>query len=578
MNRLAICLSILLTFGAHLTGYCQTGSNDTKPLTHQQINSLAILGKIWGFLKYYHPHVAAGQYDWDSVLLARLPQFLAAGDSNTLNNRLLEWLSELGPVDPCRNCENNLPDTVILRADTSWLHTSGFSSSLVSRLTWILHNRYQGPGYYAGYAGRVKIKNEKSYNTPDFLYPPAGDRLLLLFRYWNIVNYFSPYMRLTDIPWPEVMEEFIPLFYNARDTLDYHLLVMRLFATLDDGHTAFVWTDCLRRYFGDYAYVPFQCMLIDGKAVVTRVYNDSLCREDGIRPGDVIVKVDHELVSEKLNKDRPYLCSGSNEDGRLFSFCESMLFRGKDSVAEIELSAGQKPRQIRRYTNTSDIFGSTGQGGERDAHFRMLKGRIMYVDMGHLSIAEIDSLKRAAWNTKAIIFDLRNYPNNTWRPLAEWLADKPFYLGKICYPVIGYPGAFHFENDGPFPAANNGKYRGKIVILVDAATKSHGEYSVMGLQAAVKTITIGSRTAGADGDITDWIAFPGGFRTRFSGLGIYYPDGTCAQRKGVKIDIVVQPSISGIRQGKDEILEKAIHLVEARGPFIINPGPGQTQQ
>ncbi len=46
-----------------------------------------------------------------------------------------------------------------------------------------------------------------------------------------------------------------------------------------------------------------------------------------------------------------------------------------------------------------------------------------------------------------------------------------------------------------------------------------------------------------------------------SGIGIYYPDGTETQRKGVKIDVVVNPTIKGIKAGRDELLEKAKEMI-----------------
>ncbi|WP_057938599.1 hypothetical protein [Algoriphagus resistens] len=52
-----------------------------------------------------------------------------------------------------------------------------------------------------------------------------------------------------------------------------------------------------------------------------------------------------------------------------------------------------------------------------------------------------------------------------------------------------------------------------------------------------------------------------GYRTGISGIGIFYPDGTETQRKGVKIDIEANPTIEGIAAGKDEILEKAIEFI-----------------
>lgn len=70
-------------------------------------------------------------------------------------------------------------------------------------------------------------------------------------------------------------------------------------------------------------------------------------------------------------------------------------------------------------------------------------------------------------------------------------------------------------------------------------------------------MTIGSQTAGADGNVAN-IKIPGGYSTFISGVGIYYPDGTETQRVGIKIDLEVKPTIEGIKKGKDEVLEQAI--------------------
>ena len=47
-----------------------------------------------------------------------------------------------------------------------------------------------------------------------------------------------------------------------------------------------------------------------------------------------------------------------------------------------------------------------------------------------------------------------------------------------------------------------------------------------------------------------------------SGIGVYYPDGTNTQRIGIVPDIWVEPTINGIKQGKDEVLKKAIEIIE----------------
>lgn len=78
---------------------------------------------------------------------------------------------------------------------------------------------------------------------------------------------------------------------------------------------------------------------------------------------------------------------------------------------------------------------------------------------------------------------------------------------------------------------------------------------------AVKgSVIVGSTTAGADGNVSS-IVLPGGLQTMISGVGVYYPDGTETQRIGIVPDIIVKPTIEGIKIGKDEVLEKAIELI-----------------
>ena len=81
----------------------------------------------------------------------------------------------------------------------------------------------------------------------------------------------------------------------------------------------------------------------------------------------------------------------------------------------------------------------------------------------------------------------------------------------------------------------------------------------MAFQTADNVITVGNQTAGADGDVVVF-EYMGGYRTAISGNGILYPDGSETQRKGIKIDIEVKPTINGLKQGRDEVLEQAIEL------------------
>jgi C-terminal processing protease CtpA/Prc len=51
-----------------------------------------------------------------------------------------------------------------------------------------------------------------------------------------------------------------------------------------------------------------------------------------------------------------------------------------------------------------------------------------------------------------------------------------------------------------------------------------------------------------------------------SGIGVFYPDKKPMQRVGIIPDIEVKPTIAGIRDGKDELLDATIKLIMAQPP------------
>jgi C-terminal processing protease CtpA/Prc len=101
------------------------------------------------------------------------------------------------------------------------------------------------------------------------------------------------------------------------------------------------------------------------------------------------------------------------------------------------------------------------------------------------------------------------------------------------------------------------------VIIVNEKTQSHAEFTAMSLQMAPRATVIGSTTAGADGNVSR-IVLPGGIRTMITGLGVYYPNGKETQRVGIMPDLVVKPTIQGIIQNRDELLEKAIEIINEK--------------
>ena len=103
-------------------------------------------------------------------------------------------------------------------------------------------------------------------------------------------------------------------------------------------------------------------------------------------------------------------------------------------------------------------------------------------------------------------------------------------------------------------------YAGKIIVLVEENTQSAAEYAAMAFRTAPGAFVLGSTTAGADGNVSE-IPLPGGFSTWISGIGVFYPDKRPTRSIGIIPDVVVNPTLAGIRAGRDEVLEEALRQI-----------------
>lgn len=549
--QLSLCsLFILIAyFASGAQGYKNSSSlNDSTTLKIPQLKKTA---QIWGFLKYYHPAVGNGNYNWDQELLNILNQLNNKFSDEETNEILYNWINSLGEVPKCLTCsETSDWKEFNENFDLSWFQQ--FDTTLQNSLEEIKENRFQGNHYYFMQSEEnfvIEFRNEPEYESDFWKLPEL--RLLTLFRYWNYVEYFYPYKHTLDFNWGSKLEELIPKFLNVQTETQFHLLLLETVSLLEDSHAYFK-SDLITRHFGKKS-PPFRIKFIYKSAVISEIYNDSLGMIDDIRVGDEITEIDDVSINALLKEKLPFV-SGSNEVSKLRDI-KPYLFNGSTDSMKITGTRGNHEfsKVIKRY-DLSKIEINTNE----HESWKFLKGNIGYIDMGLLTADMVDSMMTAFSKTNGIIFDLRNYPNNTFNTLCQIINNDKVPFTKILIADSSYPGKFIWL---PFNmncgSPNNRSYENKIVVIVNEETQSQAEFTAMALSTAKEAIVIGSQTAGADGNANKF-NLPGGFDTMFTGLGIYYPDGTQTQRVGIKIDITIKPTIEGIRNGKDEFLEYAI--------------------
>jgi C-terminal processing protease CtpA/Prc len=395
----------------------------------------------------------------------------------------------------------------------------------------------------------------KENDYSEMTFPILEYRLLALFRYWNAINYFFPYKNLIGYNWQKTLHEFIPKLLAVKDSLEYHLTISELTTRIHDSH-AYINSKVHGDYWGNHS-PPIKTELIEGKTVITKIMSDSLAKAKQLNIGDVLISIDGEAIEYIRSKLSRYFASSNTQS--LERKINTYLLRGMKNTT-VNLSVLQKD-QIRKILLRRDkpwweVYSSKREG----PIWKEIVEGCGYVDLDRLMPSQVDSAFEALRDTKMMIFDMRGYPRGTAWSIAPRLTDIPVKAAKLYLPVVMSPDSLSITYEyfySEFRPGSKWRYKGNVVVLVNANTLSQAEYTCMVVQACANTTIIGSGTAGADGDITN-IVLPGGITTGFTGMGVLYPDGRQTQRIGIIPDIQVKPTIKGIREGRDEVLEKAI--------------------
>jgi len=533
-------------------------------LNKQLSQSLVNLGQLWGFLKYHHPAVARGDYNWDAELFRILPAVLATKTKSEADVVLEKWVDGLGKPDKCIKCTPVKNDsTVKLLPDYGSLFSANnFQKNLIEKLDYIKNNRNQGKSYYIAMmqnVGNPEFKNENPY--PKMKYPDAGYRLLALYRYWNMIQYFFPYKHLIGEDWNKVLPEFIPAFVNAKDSADYSLACLQIIARIHDTH-ANIYSNiaALNNYYGKY-FSPLQTKFIENKLVVTGYYLNSDSLQQLIKKGDIISKINKEKTEDVIKKWLP-LTPASNYETQLRDIPSKILRGQTDSILlEIDREGKKIEIPLKRYESSRLRF-QIDYATTPDS-FKVINGNIGYVYPGKYKNRQLAEIKKQFSSTTGIIVDMRCYPSE-FMPFTfgNYINPRETPFVKFTQGSINTPGLFTYSSAMANGGTDSVPYKGKIVVIVNATSQSQAEYTTMAFQSAPDVTVIGSITAGADGNVST-IYLPGNIYTLISGIGVLYPDGTETQRVGVKIDLPMKPTIKGLKEGRDELLEKAIEIIQS---------------
>jgi carboxyl-terminal processing protease len=528
--------------------------------------------KVWGFMKYYHSRVSVCQVNWDSVLLHTLPLIKNSVTNNEFNDALDTMLFAAGPMEIATTpSPDTLPPELKRNLNFGWINDPFFRSDVKITLDTIKNNFrphpicwvQTGTSSWLAFPYDDPMIDSNTYEN----YPAEFSRLLLLFKYWNIINYFNPYNYVQDLPWDSTLYNIVLSMASAPDYNVFFRTIKNITAACNDAHVEGITYSSAYNIFG--IYLP--------KIVLRYARNNYVVVKSGYgtpAPGDIIVSVDGKTTNQLEDSLRPYISAGNPAVFRRF-MCQYMLrgIYGSQIQIVFKDTSGNDHSIFtsRNYVYDSWFYSYYPNDTLGSVKWKKWNCNVGYVNMGKLLSADLDSMYYNLFNTSVIIFDLRNYPNGTAWDIANLLYPKSICFSKITVPDISYPGTcscsytYLGSNGNPF------SYTGQVIILCNQETQSQAEYSCMILGAMPNSLIIGSQTAGTDGNITRF-KLSQDIHTGFTTLGIYYPNGDSTERIGIVPDSLVYITPEGVRRGRDEVLEKALQVAGCLVPMLsVNP-------
>ena len=527
--------------------------------TSLQVNHLWKLGKVWGFLKYHHPLITHGELDWDRRLFEVLPAVLGADSEAEGAAALGAWITAFPAPEPTERVAVGEPH---LEPDLAWIHDRELLGDAMCTYLEKVHAGRDGGGQQRYVqqgrgVGNPVFNGEAPY--ADLKQVDAGYRLLGVYRLWNIIEWWSPYRDQLDDDWDDVLREFIPRFLAAESVDAYGLELLALAAKVKDTHTAIAGPPNGAPPYGP-AGLPVVLRFVDGRAIVFRTLETSGGGER-LQPGDVLLAIGEQTVDEMVG-ELAAVYPASNTPARLDRIARNLtrgeegdvLVRVERDGEELELLTRREPHDHRGayLLRRRDLPG---------AAFRLLDDDVAYVKLSSAKVADVAQYMEQAKETKGLVIDIRNYPDEFMilYELGGHLVEEETPFATFTTPSWETPGTSAWSATASLrPKAPF--YSGRVVILVDESSISRAEFTAMAYQSAPGAVVVGSTTAGADGNVSS-IPLPGNHRSYLSGIGIFYPDRTPTQRTGVAIDVVCVPTIEGVRDGRDELLEEAVRQI-----------------
>lgn len=529
------------------------------------IESYASIGRVWGFLKYYHPHVGNGTLNWDQILVEALAASQDLAPQQMCNRVIDQLLVTAGPIDECEVCFEDPGDQGISTVNWQWMESSPYlTEDQATALGRVRDQRDLGDSLHRAYLPNwqgVSLNFVMDSAYSDVASFTQWHRLLALYHYWNVIEYFSPYRQTANPDWEQVLEDFIPRFLAAEGERALQYTMWELVNQVNDSHGGGGSAYLSEHGYGKY-WLPFWARLSDDRRVfITELRNDSIGLAFGLKDGDEILHINGTDIETLLAEKRPFEAA-SNATAKDI-YCLWLALKDTLPMATLKVARADSVFDLEvprfavselRANEYPDWYWADSQQTVIVARANSLisrrKARDFMKEASHADAIVLD------FRMGAMPYEARNYLYPRMLPQNQLAV-------TAAHPSRSFPGNWMDNQLQYTPERQRSFWDKPLILLAGEYNISQDEWVIMYFQTSPRAYTIGRPTGGALGYMAR-IEMPGGFAAYFTSGYMSYPDGSPVFGPGVKLDEQVEPTAEQLSQGRDAEVERALQFLQTQ--------------
>ncbi len=574
-----------------------------RPIEGRGLDNLIAFARLFGHVRHFHPSDQAAAADWDRFAVAGVLEAEPARDPADLARRLQALFAPVAPtvrVFPTGQAPSPAPEALTTPPAgpgakvVSWVH-QGFGPKLFPLKAFgnIYRSRRDDRPLEGGKrpggatdpadAFAVDLGGGVSCLVPLALYadkdgtaplvsreaagPTAagrlsGDdratRLADVALIWNVMEHFYPYFDVVEADSPGMLRAALMSAATDKDGVAFLATLRRLVAAYHDGH-------------GHVAFpgeppttpLPIAWDWVEGRLVVTDVGPGLQGQgpDEGVHRGTVVREIDGRPAAQALGDAERSISAATPQWARRNALRKIALGApGSETTLEVEDADGRARRVSLRHPSGYEPVAEA-----RPPKIHEVRPGIYYVDIDRVSDADFREALPKLEKARGIVFDFRGYPSkiNPGTFFAH-LIDHRVTSPQWHVPVVTKPGrkGVSFERTGEWSLAPEAPcFKAKRAFITDGRAISYAESCLGIVEHEHLGAIVGGPTAGTNGNI-NVVPLPGGYNVIFTGMKVLKHDGSRHHGVGILPTVPISRTVKGVAEGKDELLEKAIEVVE----------------